>query len=332
MDIPESMAYNLTRRCLLGGEVVKGDFVSSIRKDWLLKLRPASGNGLWILPFRGIHVDEAQIPIDLIYLDENCRVIEAVESFPTRFVSPSSPSAASVLALPSESIRTSRTRAGDQLMIGPSGMVARQVELLLREGAEGGAPAADLLGDQEHPDRFGVGPRAMKSPGRMQMEDSSLSEDHSGHAQAKEKPDAGAGGPAAAKRKNWLQRLFYQDPRIEPRKPAPGLTASFWTVGMPQVVAIRDLNFTGMYAVTDERWYPGTTLRVTLTMADGEQPKRSRSITLPAKVVRWGNDGVAFEFVLLDRVDRKSKEPLPPDPVHSRELRSFLKCVGAAKL
>ncbi|MDR3771796.1 MAG: hypothetical protein P4L26_00520 [Terracidiphilus sp.] len=331
MDTPETTAYNLTRRCLLVGDVVKGDFVSSIRKDWLLKLRPGSGIGLWMQPFRGLQAEEARNSIDLVYLDENCRVIEAVESFPARLVSASSPTAASVLALPSDSIHSSRTRAGDQLMIGPPGMVARQVELLPREAAESGAPVVEL-GAEEHPDRFGAGPRAMRPPERTQIADSSLTEDHSGHGQTKERLSLVAGAAAPKKKKNWLQRLFYEDPRIEPREPAPGLTASFWTVGMPQVYAIRDLNFTGMYAVTDERWYPGTTLRVTLTMADAGQPQRSRSITLAAKVVRWGNDGVAFEFVLQDRIDRKSKEPVPQDLVHSRELRSFLKVVGAARL
>ena len=51
-------------------------------------------------------------PLDLIYLDEECRVIDTVESFPTFQVSSSSPQPKSVLALPAHSIYTSQTQLG----------------------------------------------------------------------------------------------------------------------------------------------------------------------------------------------------------------------------
>jgi hypothetical protein len=55
------------------------------------KLPFKSGEGLWMAPFRGIPETGYASPLDLIYLDEDCRVIEVVESFPTFRVSPSSP-------------------------------------------------------------------------------------------------------------------------------------------------------------------------------------------------------------------------------------------------
>ncbi len=327
MNIPEHAAYNLTRRCLLGGEVVKGEFLSSIRRNWLRKLSPGSGMVLWMQPFRGIHVEEAQVPIDLLYLDEDCRVIEAVESFPTRCVSPSSPTAASVLALSSGTIRSTRTSPGDELVIGPSAKMGSLLEQLPQEDAGAGATAAVLSDAEEHPDRFAARAPATGSRAGMQREDNWREEQGKGQAAT---PDSEGSAQAPAKKRSWLERLLHPDPRTEPREPAPGVRAAFWTVGSPQVYEIRNLNFTGMYAVTEERWYPGTMLRVTLSLPDGEQPEGQRSITLASKVVRWGNDGVAFEFVLLDRVGKNHKGPVPSDTVSSHELRRFLKQVRAA--
>jgi hypothetical protein len=59
---------------------------------------------------------------------------------------------------------------------------------------------------------------------------------------------------------------------------------------------VRDISPTGVYIVTDERWYPGTVVRVTLT--DRHDPTADRTITVNATAVRFGNDGVGLEFVL----------------------------------
>jgi uncharacterized membrane protein (UPF0127 family) len=79
-------------------------------------------------PFRGIPTTEILTPFDLVYLDENCRVIDIVESFPTFPVNPSSPRAASALALPTHSIFSSQTQPGDQLVICAAGEMERRLE------------------------------------------------------------------------------------------------------------------------------------------------------------------------------------------------------------
>ena len=38
--------------------------------------------GLWLTPFRGVPATKGLTPVDLIYLDEDNRVIQAIESFP----------------------------------------------------------------------------------------------------------------------------------------------------------------------------------------------------------------------------------------------------------
>lgn len=57
------------------------------------------------------------VPLDLIYLDENYRVIHLVEYFPTFRIAPLRINAESVLELPTHTIYSSQTQPGDQLVI-----------------------------------------------------------------------------------------------------------------------------------------------------------------------------------------------------------------------
>jgi hypothetical protein len=59
------------------------------------------------------------MPLDLVYLDRECVVIEAVESFPIFRISGNSRPAASVLVVPPQSIASTGTRSGDQLIFRP---------------------------------------------------------------------------------------------------------------------------------------------------------------------------------------------------------------------
>jgi hypothetical protein len=44
--------------------------------------------------------------------------------------------------------------------------------------------------------------------------------------------------------------------------------------------------------VTEERWYPGTLILMTLQEADAEEEGVGRAIAVHSRAVRWGNDGV----------------------------------------
>lgn len=112
MQSLQHCAFNQTSRCLLSLDVEAGDFSSTSLEGWMQKLTPNSGAGLWVVPFRGIPAKDVRVQIDLVYLDEDCRVISVVESFPSLLASPSSPPAASVLALQaSRSLQPEPSRA-----------------------------------------------------------------------------------------------------------------------------------------------------------------------------------------------------------------------------
>ena len=109
--------------------------------------------------------------------------------------------------------------------------------------------------------------------------------------------------------RNWFTRLVLGDPadpadaRKALRESLPGLIAYFFTGGTPIGEAVRDISATGMYMVTSHRWYHGTVVRITLT--DRQNPIAERSITVNAKAMRDGSDGVGLRFILEGKNRRK---------------------------
>ena len=117
MESLKHCAYNQTSDRILGMDVAAGDFSDATLHERMPVLHAESGAGLWLVPFRGILESSVRAPLDLLYLNRDCQVIDAVESFPEHRVSPSSPAAASLLALPTHSISASHTQLGDQLVV-----------------------------------------------------------------------------------------------------------------------------------------------------------------------------------------------------------------------
>ncbi|HXP16411.1 MAG TPA: DUF192 domain-containing protein [Terriglobales bacterium] len=78
-----------------------------------------AGQGLWIVPSRGVHTFAMRFPIDVIYLDGGNTVIYAEENLKPWRVAPVRMSAASVLELPGSTLSSTRTAVGDEIEIAP---------------------------------------------------------------------------------------------------------------------------------------------------------------------------------------------------------------------
>lgn len=109
--------YNLTRECFLSLGVIPADTPFTRLKGLIGRLELRVDEGLWVVPSCGIHTVGVLFPLDLIYLDENHRVIHVIEHFPRFRISPLKPHASSVLELPTHTIFSSQTQPGDQLII-----------------------------------------------------------------------------------------------------------------------------------------------------------------------------------------------------------------------
>jgi hypothetical protein len=363
MEAGQICAYNQTRECFIGMNVEAGDFSLPSLSERLASLKPNSGTGLWMVPFRGIPVTGVRVPLDLLYLDEACHVIEAVEFFPTFQVSASSPAAASVLAVPSHSIFSSKTQPGDQLMLYAADELELRLERLGDAAGLGGgmhsAPAGRALGPvlvrggsrepaspvllreqqdkmldpaplplvREEPNAAAVLPEAQQPPARKPEQQQPPKRTDAQH----EKPWLDPARQPAKSPLGLLGRWLFQgnaDPRKRGRKPVDGLVAHFFTGGAPQAHEVRDVSATGLYVVTAERWYPGTVIRMTLTKTGNGQEPGKQSITVQARSVRWGNDGVGLEFVLEAPRGPRQGQPSSLDGADSELLGHFLKRLG----
>jgi hypothetical protein len=176
-------------------------------------------------------------------------------------------------------------------------------------------------------------PSENPNPGRL--EQNSTPADVQPDAPQIEKSLIQPAAPVQPKR-NWLERWLFpdadgQDKRGGERKPAPGLIAHFWTGGPPKSQPVRDISATGMYVVTEERWYLGTQIRITLTKTVNDGPQTEQSITVMATAVRWGNDGVGLEFVQESARKTGEQEPLLSEGADSEELDQFVEQFGATR-
>jgi hypothetical protein len=319
MELRRLCAYNQSRECFLGLEVAVADLSFAGLKDTFGKLTLKSGEGLWMTPFRGIPDTGMREPLDLVYLDEDCRVIEVVESFPTFRVTASSPAAASVLALPAHSIYSSQTQPNDQLVLClAEEMEGRLERFSISSGVAGVVQSAVLLRGK---------PLWSGGPGVVEMGD--RSGDGSNSKQPYEMDLVEPGMQDATPPKSWLERWWSPDPRKAPdlrkssRDELPGLAAYYWTGAAPKAHSIRDISSTGLYVVTEERWYPGTLIVMTLQNVDGGEERVERSISVHSRAVRWGNDGVGLQFILPGDTD-PALQNSPVQAADRKELEQFL--------
>ncbi len=93
-----------------------------------------------------------------------------------------------------------------------------------------------------------------------------------------------------------------KSPRAE-RRPASGFSAYHWTGWTVKQHDIKNLSATGVYLLTEERWHPGQLVSLTLQSRNPLGKFSKRPITLKAKAVRWGEDGVGLAFVLPEGPD-----------------------------
>lgn len=101
------------------------------------------------------------------------------------------------------------------------------------------------------------------------------------------------GAPA----KRFWRQLLGKERRKAERRPVPGLVAYFWDGGPPFPHPVREISLTGMYLLTEERWYLGTVVMMRLQQTETPDGDPNHSIAVHARAVRWGEDGVGMAFL-----------------------------------
>lgn len=323
MQSRDFCAYNQTRECFLGLEIAEADIRYARLDDLIAGLTFKSGQGLWIAPFLGMPSTGVAVPIDLVYLDRDCKVVELIESFITSRPAPEHARAVSVLALPLHTIYSSQTQRGDQLAICRAGEMERRLERLSDNGAQTATvQSAAML--REIPLWSG-------GPGLLELERRSQREASATIPPMREMHLAEPGKREFRPPKNWLERWWSPDPRKAPREIDPRMAAYYWTGARPVAHSIRDISSTGLYVVTEERWYPGTLVLMTLQKKDSVETAAEHSILVHSRAVRWGNDGMGLQFIVADSWNPAIDGGRPVSAVSRKALDRFLRQISSRK-
>ncbi len=117
METRKYCVYNQTRESFLSLGVSLADTAAKQLKVLMDSLSIQANAGLWLTPFRGVPATKGLTPVDLIYLDEDNRVIQTIESFPNHAIEPTREQPASALVLAGHTIFSTQTQPGDALLI-----------------------------------------------------------------------------------------------------------------------------------------------------------------------------------------------------------------------
>jgi uncharacterized protein len=318
METRKYCVYNQTRESFVSLGVEVADTAAKQLKVLMENLSINADTGLWLTPFRGVPATKGLAPVDLLYLDDDNRVIQAIESFPNHAIEPTRDQPASALILANRTILSTQTQPGDSLLI----CVADEMEDRLAHLSTKSASASAASGDRS---------LEKKSAG-VGLVDSTYEVDQAAELQNAQKrlaeKDSMESDPI--RDASWFIRFLRwlsTDRRGSKRHPLPGLVAYYWTGGAPQAFHIADISTNGLYLLTDERWFPGTMILMTLqrTNTDGDDP--DDFISVLTKVIRWGTDGVGLSFVPSNTVDLNSGETLPETGVGKKALQRFIQRV-----
>jgi uncharacterized membrane protein (UPF0127 family) len=311
MEGQKYCVYNQTRESFLSLGVTVADSSESHLRELIEKLATKADSGLWMTPFRGLPPAHAISPVDLVYLDSEYRVMHEVESFPTSTVDFQVDDAASALVLPAHTIYSSQTQPGDQLVICIANEMERRLERLSNAFTSTPNTTAGVSSEQKQPDNGAIRPDALpvSSAGGGTMFQGSESMNSF---------EPRAGRPNSLR--TWLTNWLSSDRRRANRQPLPGLVAYYWTGSAPRAYQIADISSSGFYLLTEERWFPGTMVLMTLQRTDSNGRNLDDSIAIQSRVVRWGSDGLGLAFVVSTSGDSSIRE----NGVDKRTLERFL--------
>ena len=120
MQTKEFCVYNETRENYLSPKVTvidtRSDPLKAV-KVLIEGLGPNAEAGLWLNPLKSVPAVPRLAPYDLVYLDQDCRVMHGVALVPDDEVPRFEGHAASALLLPIHSFSSSKSHPGDQVII-----------------------------------------------------------------------------------------------------------------------------------------------------------------------------------------------------------------------
>lgn len=297
MGTQKLCACDRTSKSLISKDIVLVDTVKLPFAELVKDLSEVTHDGLWLNPFRGIPRGPRLSRFDVIYLDEDCRVLEYVENFAEVEFAPIGAQVASAVILPAHTLAASHIQKGDQFRV------------CRGNNALAGVDNASLPSDDE------ASPSCLRKNGpAVSQARKRVHEDNATQAEEEK----------LSLKVRFLRWLFpppaASDRRRGERMRAPGLVAYYWTGGAPQTFKLGDVSKSGLYLLTEERWLPGTRIMMTLQTKDGSEDIHR----VESEVIRWGVDGIGCAFVESGFVDLNNGEIVEDQEFDRDAFEQFL--------
>ena len=308
---------NLTRKGLISLDMSIVDAVHEPLKSVADEMSHVSSSGFWLTPFRGLPSGGGFSRFDVIFLDDKYKIAACVEEFAVAESGSYRSEHRSALVVPSRTISSSQIQVGDQLRICGADSRANEftdplwsVTHITKRASFKGESSSCLR----------EAPPSLIQPAAGRVEKGSRLEDN------RTIPDWY--NPSLKTRLlRWLfPNIKPPDRRRANRIPVPDLIAFHSTGGEPKPHKVGDVSTGGFYLLTDERWLPGTRIVMTLQRNTGARHDLLDWSRIESEVVRWGTDGVGFEFVAMNK-----PEILQGNEFERREFDQFLAGITARR-
>jgi uncharacterized protein len=290
--------FNLTRQAFLSLGVSIADTQWARLRGLIGRLRLRCDEGLWVVPSQGVHTIGLTFPIDVVYLDDNARVVEVVEHLGPFRTGPLRRRSRSVLELPTRSVFCSNTQIGDQFLICPPEELAAQLV-----PQAGGSPGVGQV-DSSQPVPSPALP-APKSNGHEGASPVSAQIDSSQPVPSPAVPTPKSNGHWGSRLRMWFSGAGER--RQTERAPLSGVAAFYWEGGIPEPHDVLNMSESGAFIRATRSWYPGTIIELSLQQKITDMEKRSdwrASVTVSGKVVRSGAEGIGMQFLYKHPGDR----------------------------
>lgn len=290
MDSPKFLLCNRSRESFLSLDVTLVDTINETLKSMVGDLALSPNGALWLKPYRGIPVTPGFPAFEIIYLDEDLRVLQPVEAFPNPSPNPLKAEPDSAVVLTPHTVLASLVRPGDQLAIcTPEEMSSLRASLRIAQPS--------VLPTNSDPGSIAPQPAAVNGFSTLGISNSS-------HESEIFRPQ-----PVEP----WHSRLWHwfmerpRERRRSDRFPLPGLVGYHWSGSTPTPQLVGNISQSGFFLVTTERPMPGTRILITLQRSGSSGSDPEDVLAVQSRVVRWGPDGVGFQL-------------LPMQPARGKEL------------
>jgi Flp pilus assembly protein TadG len=126
----------------------------------------------------------------------------------------------------------------------------------------------------------------------------------------------------------WLDKFASRERRRAERSKPYELVVHYWNGDVPTGHSVRDISSSGIFLLTEDRWYPGTLVMLSLQRAGASMNDPDRAIMVKGQVIRADSDGVALALVATTPAPMEVRDTFSSG-VDERTIHRFLKKLSA---